>query len=99
MRHSFRLFASATMAILAEAATLRVDVGLGGLSFTPNSTKAAVGDVVEFHFHPMDHNVVQSKFDSPCNFSSISNPIYSGDMPVESGEGVSVYLHSIFPNK
>jgi plastocyanin len=96
MRHSVCLLASAAMVTLAEAATLRVDVGLGGLKFTPNSTAAAVGDIVEFHFHPQNHSVVQSSFDSPCNFGTVANPIFSGFMPVSSGEGVSVYLHSIF---
>jgi plastocyanin len=73
----------------ASAATLRVDAAPNGLVFSPNTTTAKVGDIVEFHFHPKMHNVVQSTYDNPCHFDGVQNGIYSGFVPVASGEGVS----------
>jgi plastocyanin len=76
---------------IVGAKVIRVDVGLNGLTFTPNAVSAALGDVVDFHFHPKNHSVVQSSFDSPCNSSSVLNPIFSGFFPVLEGESVSAF--------
>ncbi|MCJ1475574.1 hypothetical protein MMC13_004237 [Lambiella insularis] len=38
----------------------------GALIFTPNSVTAAVGSLVQFQFHPMNHSVVQADFNHPC---------------------------------
>ncbi|TVY33116.1 Extracellular serine-rich protein [Lachnellula subtilissima] len=43
-----------------------IDVGEDGLKFSPNTTTAAIGDTIEFHFYPPQHSVAQSSFDSPC---------------------------------
>ncbi|KAJ6445476.1 extracellular serine-rich protein [Purpureocillium lavendulum] len=45
---------------------LHVDVGLNGLSFSPNNVTELVGTVVQFGFNPKNHSVVQSSFDKPC---------------------------------
>ncbi len=45
---------------------LTVDVGLNGLTFTPNNITELPGTVVEFGFHPRNHTVTQSTFDKPC---------------------------------
>ncbi|KAF2278305.1 uncharacterized protein EI97DRAFT_355065, partial [Westerdykella ornata] len=37
-----------------------------GLSFSPETLRAAKGDILEFHFLPKNHSVVQSSFDAPC---------------------------------
>lgn len=64
-----------------------VDVGENGqLTFTPNTVNASVGDTVLFNFHPLNHSVVQSTFGQPCQPES--NGIFSGFMPVSSGQGV-----------
>lgn len=78
------LCAPVTMA----AATIRIDAGLNGLAFTPDSTKANVGDVLEFHFHPINHSVVMGDKNHPCA-PAASGGFFSGFMPVSSGEGVS----------
>jgi len=62
-----------------------VDVGENGLAYTPNTVNASVGDTVLFNFHPINHSVVQSTFGQPCQPQS--NGIFSGFMPVSSGEG------------
>ncbi|TVY88760.1 hypothetical protein LAWI1_G007640 [Lachnellula willkommii] len=36
-----------------------IDVGEDGLTFSPNSTTAAIGDTIEFHFYPEKHSVAQ----------------------------------------
>ncbi|KAJ7291547.1 hypothetical protein C8J57DRAFT_1587861 [Mycena rebaudengoi] len=43
-----------------------VRVGLDGLTYTPSSISAAVGDTVTFEFHPNNHTVTQSSFEKPC---------------------------------
>jgi plastocyanin len=85
---NINFLAATAFASLAAAATHRVDVGKNGLAFTPNSTVAAVGDVVEFHYFPKNHSVVQTSFAGPCEFD-LPNPFFSGFMPVTAGEGVS----------
>lgn len=55
-----------SMAVAATAATISVDVGKGGLTFTPDSITAAKGDIVEFHFVGGYHDVVKGDFDKPC---------------------------------
>lgn len=46
-----------------------------GLSFEPENVRAAKGDILEFHFLPKNHTIVQSSFDKPC-------------VPLEGGKGV-----------
>lgn len=43
-----------------------VTVGLGGLVFNPSNISAAVGDIVNFSYHPKNHSVTQSSFKTPC---------------------------------
>jgi len=88
------LLASAALLSLASAVTHIVDVGKNGLAFTPNSTKAAVGDIVEFHYFPKDHSVVQTSFAAPCQFN-LPNPFFSGFMPTSSGEAVSQSIANV----
>ncbi|OLN87592.1 putative GPI-anchored cupredoxin-like protein 2 [Colletotrichum chlorophyti] len=69
-----------------------VKVGDGGLTFSPNDIKAAVGDVVEFHFYPRAHSVAQSSFDSPCQpLNGTTAGFFSGPVAVSSGVGAEVF--------
>ncbi|KAI1131307.1 hypothetical protein F5Y10DRAFT_73348 [Nemania abortiva] len=46
---------------------LHIDVGFNGqLMFNPNNVTELVGTVVEFSYNPMNHSIVQSSFDKPC---------------------------------
>ncbi|TWU71621.1 hypothetical protein ED733_001159 [Metarhizium rileyi] len=47
--------------------THSVVAGLGGLRFDPDNVVAEVGDVVEWHFLPVNHSLVQSSFAEPCS--------------------------------
>jgi plastocyanin len=48
------------------AATHTVNVGDGGFFFTPNTTYANPGDVVQFVFYPTNHSVVRAEYLFPC---------------------------------
>ena len=37
-----------------------------GLHYEPENVVANVGDLIEFHFLPKNHTIVQSSFDNPC---------------------------------
>ncbi|KAJ8700775.1 hypothetical protein PTI98_003765 [Pleurotus ostreatus] len=63
------------------AATFDVSVGAGGqLAYDPPFVNAAPGDVVNFVFHPKNHTVTQSSFDTPC--VALDGGKRSGFMPV-----------------
>jgi plastocyanin len=85
------VFVAAVLAAVqsVSCSIIRVDVGLVGLTYSPSSIPAEVGDVVKFYFHPKNHSVVQSSFESPCDSSSVTNPFFSGFVPVSYGEAVS----------
>jgi len=48
------------------AATHTVSVGDGGFLFSPNTTYANVGDVIQFDFYPTNHSVVRAEYQFPC---------------------------------
>ena len=50
--HSNVLLLSSVCALQAFAATIKVDVGNGGLKFNPATITAASGDMVEFVYYP-----------------------------------------------
>lgn len=62
---------------LSFAKVITVDVGKGGLVFSPDTITAEKGDSIEFTFYPQSHTVVESTFDKPCNYKS--GGIFSGD--------------------
>lgn len=59
---------------------LTTTVGNTGINFTPNSTTAAVGDILAFHFYTGTgpHSVVRSTFNSPCAPEVGAAEFYSG---------------------
>ncbi|KAF9881412.1 hypothetical protein CkaCkLH20_00558 [Colletotrichum karsti] len=77
-----------------------VKVGDGGLTFSPSDIKAAVGDMVEFHFYPKAHSVAQSSFDKPCEplTNGTATGFFSGPVPVSSGEGTDVFTLEVKDN-
>ena len=81
------LLAVTALAIQANAATHRIDVGMDGFTFTPDSLTAAKGDELEFHYHPLNHSVVMGDFSNPCK-PATSGGFFSGFMPTSSGENV-----------
>jgi plastocyanin len=83
---------------LAASQTVHnVNVGQSGLSFSPNSISAAVGDIVQFTFFPGGHSATQGAFDTPCNPGSVSNGFFSGFVDPSSGNVFQVTINSTDP--
>jgi len=72
--------AAIAAATSASAANFQVQVGNGGLTFTPNTVNASVGDTVSFVFYPKNHTVTQSSFTAPCQ--PLSGGLDSSFQPV-----------------
>jgi plastocyanin len=89
-KHFFLALALTTPSFAANHDIL---AGEAGLSFTPNTTTAAVGDTLTFHFYPGRHNVVQGSFDAPCNFTS--DAFYSGFIAPLVGESDQVFTVTV----
>ena len=68
-----------------------IDVGENGLTFSPNTTTADIGDTIEFHFYPPQHSVAQSSFDSPCVPLNNGTGFWSGGFSTDSGENNNVF--------
>ncbi|ETW86305.1 hypothetical protein HETIRDRAFT_407946 [Heterobasidion irregulare TC 32-1] len=63
--------AAAVLPVLAASVsaqtTIQVQVGANnGLTYTPESVNATVGDTIQFLFMSKNHTVTQSSFASPC---------------------------------
>lgn len=80
--------ASPTTTGSASSATQMVDVGEDGFTFDPDTIHIASGGVVEFHFYPGDHSVVQAAFDNPCHPMSDTS-FFSGFMASANDGSVS----------
>jgi hypothetical protein len=91
-------FSSSLLALVAvktiQAATHNIAVGQDGLSYTPNTTYANIGHIVIFSFYPIDHNVAQGPFETPCQDGD-STGISSGF--IGSSEGVAVRILLLLP--
>ncbi len=80
---------AAALASQASAKTITVAVGKSGLTFSPDTITAAVGDTLQFHFYPADHSVAMGDFTAGCT-PATSGGFYSDFVPVSSGVSVSV---------
>ncbi|KAM6517030.1 hypothetical protein FSOLCH5_007983 [Fusarium solani] len=85
----------ALLAVGASAATHRVEVGKGGLKYTPDTISAAKGDIIEFHFDSM-HTVVAGDFSKPCT-PATSGGFYSGDLPASGNSFFSITVNNTDP--
>ncbi|KAF3903287.1 hypothetical protein ABW20_dc0109931 [Dactylellina cionopaga] len=75
-------------------ATHSVVVGRGGLRFDPENIVAEPGDIVEFHFLPRNHSVVQSNFANPC-VPIGPDAFFSGFVPTNYGQNENVFQISV----
>ncbi|OAA60356.1 extracellular serine-rich protein [Niveomyces insectorum RCEF 264] len=55
-----------SLAAAVTAATIEIDVGKGGLAFSPDTVTAAKGDILEFHFVGGYHDAVKGDPAKPC---------------------------------
>ncbi|KAM0425563.1 hypothetical protein ACHAPT_009094 [Fusarium lateritium] len=94
-------FTSLSVALLgllaagASAETHKVEVGKGGLKYTPDAIKASKGDIVEFHFDSM-HTVVAGDFNKPCT-PAASGGFYSGQLPASGNSFFSITINNTDP--
>ncbi|KAK0701215.1 hypothetical protein B0T21DRAFT_379160 [Apiosordaria backusii] len=71
--------------------THTVVAGRGGrLIFDPDNIVAEVGSIVEFHFNPLNHSVVESSFGKPCQPKD-ANSFFGGFFPVRQGQSDEVF--------
>ncbi|KAL8292712.1 hypothetical protein RQP46_001324 [Phenoliferia psychrophenolica] len=61
---------SPTRAAAASSSIHVIIVAATGLTFTPNSITANVGDTLLFEFPNAGHSVTQSSFSAPCSYSA-----------------------------
>ncbi|KAH8119305.1 hypothetical protein DFH11DRAFT_437317 [Phellopilus nigrolimitatus] len=63
----YSVLALSLLPALAAAQTVHtIDVGQGGLQFSPSTTTASNGDIINFVFSAADHTVTQSTLANPC---------------------------------
>ncbi|KAH7393959.1 Cupredoxin [Phaeosphaeria sp. MPI-PUGE-AT-0046c] len=71
-------------------------VANNGLHFEPENVVAEVGDLIEFHFLPKNHAVVQSSFDKPCEPLAGGHGIFSGfNFATTMGEANSTFTFMV----
>ena len=61
--------------------THTVVAGSPGLRFDPDNITAAPGSIIEFHFLPLNHSIIQASFAGPCQPKD-SASFFSGFFPV-----------------
>ena len=82
------------------AANHDILVGQSGLSFTPETTVAAVGDTLTFHFFPRHHSVVRGPYETPCSYSTAANDtFFSGFIPSTSGAASQTFTVTVKDTK
>jgi len=80
-------FCIATFAACAAVTAKIIPIQVLDDVFEPNSTAAAVGDVLEFHFMPHNHSVVMGEFGQACQ-PAATGGFYTGFKVVNEGEDV-----------
>ncbi|KAI5197090.1 hypothetical protein AUEXF2481DRAFT_91302 [Aureobasidium subglaciale EXF-2481] len=90
---SYAIPLAASLFGTAFAASHSIDVGEDGLVFSPNSTTAAVGDTVTFHFYPRAHGVARSSYPSPC--AAMDGGFNSDFVKVASGESATTFTITV----
>ncbi|KAH7275641.1 hypothetical protein B0J15DRAFT_21087 [Fusarium solani] len=84
------VFASAALACLASAETIKVTASSDN-KFEPDEIKAEKGDVIEFHFEPKNHSVVAGDYRYPCSPLDIGTGFFSGFVPTDDGTADKVF--------
>ncbi|KAF9003040.1 Cupredoxin [Cyathus striatus] len=89
--YNFAILLAASLPVALSQVVYNVSVGAGGaLRYDPQFVTANAGDIINFIFHPKNHTVTQSSFNTPCNkldggFDTDFNQFVadeSGDLPV-----------------
>lgn len=71
-----------------------------GLHFEPENVVALPGDLIEFHFLPKAHSVVQSSFAQPCAPLNTPDAFFSGfNFNTTAGEAPNVFTFMVKDTK
>jgi hypothetical protein len=89
------LFASAVLAYLASAKTIKI-TATSDDKFDPEEVEAEKGDVLEFHFEPKNHSVVAGDYRYPCSPLDMGTGFFSGFVPTDNGSAVSCDSSGLF---
>lgn len=65
------------------ASAKTINIAAADYTFTPGTSTADKGDILNFHFYPHQHNVVQGVFNKPC--TPLANGFFSGTIAAPSG--------------
>jgi plastocyanin len=87
------LVVSALLASAVSAKTINVKVGESGLTYSPSSVPADVGDEVVFTFYPQNHTVDQAAFSDPC--VPLKDGFFSGFINSTSGAAPNQFVITV----
>jgi plastocyanin len=87
--------APATTAASSGGAVQTIQVGKSGLTYTPDSITAKVGDQIEFQFDSAGHSVAEGTFGKPCQPDGDS-AFWSG-FPKPGGNPFTITVNSTDP--
>lgn len=96
----FGLTAAAPPTVRSTGVVHRIFAGStvenGGLHFEPQNVVAEIGDLIEFHFLPKNHTMVQSSFDKPCEPLAGGAGIFAGfNFATKEGEAPNVFQFTV----
>jgi plastocyanin len=83
----------------ATAASHTVAVGKDGLTFSPDTLRANIGDEITFQFFPKNHSVVRADFKNPCNPATAAEGIFSGFVPTAAGPSNQTFTITVKDDK
>ncbi|KAK5652233.1 hypothetical protein OQA88_10730 [Cercophora sp. LCS_1] len=77
-------------ALACPTTAAKISVSIGSLEFTPDTVTAAIGDIVEFNFFPVNNSVILSDFNTPCAPAKTGG-FNSGFFATSSGQNPSAF--------
>jgi len=80
-------------ALASPITAAKVAISIGSRVFTPDVVTAAVGDIVEFSFFPVNNSAIMSDFDAPCTPAKVGG-FNSGFHATSSGQNVTTLKSS-----
>ncbi|KAF4984365.1 hypothetical protein FZEAL_433 [Fusarium zealandicum] len=84
------MFASAALAYLASAKTIKI-TATSDNKFDPEEVEAEKGDVLEFHFEPKNHSVVAGDYQYPCSPLNMGTGFFSGFVSTDDDSANKVF--------
>lgn len=80
-------FQSISSTSISAQQTHTIQVGLLDHKMRPETTEAAIGDIIEFDFYPLNHSIVRAEYGFPCipyeMTGSNKEGFFSGFHPVD----------------